>query len=120
MQRTAGLGGSLSLVRTFRNTTGCRPAGTGFTLVPGWEAMSTRARGMHLYLPFDGQPEEALANSTQVDRDREKGRIQGSGITSYLSSKAGGCMEARLLSTLFPHRTPHKLLHSALGDATGE
>ena len=118
MRRTASFTGGLSLVRTIRSTIGCRSAGTGFTLVPGREAMSTRARGMHLCLPLDGQPEEALANSTQVDRDREKGRIQGSGITSYLSSKAGGCMEARLLSTLFPHRTPHKLLHSAFGEAT--
>jgi hypothetical protein len=39
MRRTAGLGGSLSLARTFRNTIGCRLAGTGFTLIPGWEAI---------------------------------------------------------------------------------
>ena len=52
-----------------------RSASTGFTLVPEREVMSTRARGMHLCLPFDGQPKEALANSTQVNRDWEKGRI---------------------------------------------
>jgi hypothetical protein len=73
---------------------------------------------MHLCLPFDRQPEEALANSTQVDRDWEKGRIQSSGITSYFSLEASRCMEARLLSMLFLHRTLHKLLHSAFGEAT--
>jgi hypothetical protein len=49
---------------------------------------------MHLCLPLDGQSEEALADSTQVDRDWEKGRVQGSGVTSCFSSEAGGCMEA--------------------------
>jgi hypothetical protein len=71
--------------------------------------MLTRARGMHLCLPFDGQSEEALANSTQVDRDQEKGQVQGSSITSYFSSEAGRCKEACLLSALFPYRTPRKL-----------
>lgn len=43
--------------------------------------MSTRAREMHLCLSRDGQPEEALANSTQMERDWEKGRVQGSVVT---------------------------------------
>jgi hypothetical protein len=80
--------------------------------------MSTRARGMYLCLTFDGQSEEALANSTQMERDWEKGLVQGSVVTPFFSPEVGGCMEALQLSALFPHGTPHKLLHSAFEEAT--
>jgi hypothetical protein len=80
--------------------------------------MSTGAGEMHLRLSFDGQSEEALASSTRVDCDWEKGRVQDSGVTSCFSSEASGCMEACLLLALFPHRTPHKPLHCALGETT--
>ena len=73
---------------------------------------------MHLYLPLDAQSEEALADSTQVDCDWEKGQVQGSGVTSCFSPEACGCMEAYSLSALFLYRTLHKLLHSAFGEAS--
>jgi hypothetical protein len=90
----------------------------GSTSVPGWEAMSTRAWEMFLCLPFDGQSEEALASSTQLDRDWEMGRFEGSGVTSCFFSEASGCIEACSLPALFPHRAPYKLLQSAFRGAT--
>jgi hypothetical protein len=72
MRRTASLAGSLSLARTLQNPTGGRLAGTGFTLIPGREAMCTRLGAMHLCLPLDVQSKEALADSTQMDCDWEK------------------------------------------------
>jgi hypothetical protein len=73
---------------------------------------------MHLCLPLDAQSEEALADSTQVDCDWEKGRVQSSGVTSCFSPEAGGCMEAYSLSALFLYRTLNKLPHSAFGEAS--
>lgn len=67
---------------------------------------------MYLCLTLDGQSEEALANSTQVNRDWEEGRVQGSSVTSCFSPEAGGCMGTYSLAALFQDGTPHKLLHS--------
>lgn len=80
--------------------------------------MSIRAGEMYLCLPLDEQSKKALASSTQVERDRKERRIQGSGVTSRFSSETDGRMEACCLPALFPHRTLHKLLHSAFGEAT--
>lgn len=57
---------------------------------------------MHVCLPLYRQSEEALASSTQVERDRKEGRVQGSGVTSRISPETGGRMEACLLPALFP------------------
>jgi hypothetical protein len=115
MRRSASLAVGHSLVRTFQSFAGCLPACAWFKLVQGREAMPTGSGEMHLCLPLDGQSEEALASSTQVDRDWEKGC---SGVTSCFSPEAGECMEGCSLSTLFPHRTSYKLLHSAFGEVT--
>ena len=80
--------------------------------------MSIGAGEMYLCLPLDEQSEKELASSTQVERDRKERRIQGSGVTSRFSPETDGRMEACCLPALFPHRTPHKLLHSAFGEAT--
>jgi hypothetical protein len=42
---------------------------------------------MFLCLLFDGQSEEALASSTQLHRDWEMERFEGSGVTSCFSQK---------------------------------
>jgi hypothetical protein len=73
---------------------------------------------MFFCLPFDRQSEEALASSTQLDRDRETGWFEGSSVTSYFFLEASGCMEACLLLALFPYRALYKLLHSAFRRAT--
>jgi hypothetical protein len=77
--------------------------------------MSTGSGEMHLCLPLDRQSEEALASSTQVDRDWEEGY---SGVTLCFSLEAGGCIEVCSLLTLFPHRTLYKLLHRAFGEVS--
>jgi hypothetical protein len=80
--------------------------------------MSTGTGEMYLCLPLHGQSEETLASSPKVERDRKEGRVQGSGVTAFFSSETGGRMETCLLPAPFPHRTPHKLLHSAFREAT--
>jgi len=120
MRRSTSLAGGFPLPQTLRGSTGCQRACAWLTFIPGREAMSTGAGEMHLRLPFDGQSEEALASSTQLDRDREKGRFQGSGVTSCFFPEASGCMEACLFPAIFPHRTSHKLLRSAPAEASRE
>ena len=71
MRRSASLAVGHSLVRTFQSFAGCLPACAWFKLVQGREAMPTGSGEMYLCLPLDGQSEEALASSTQVDRDWE-------------------------------------------------
>jgi hypothetical protein len=80
--------------------------------------MSIGAREIYLCLPLDKQSEKASASSTQVERDRKERRVQGSSVTSYFSPETGGRIEACFLPALFPYMMPHKLLHSAFGEAT--
>jgi hypothetical protein len=80
--------------------------------------MSIRAGEMYLYLLLDEQSEKALASSIQVERDRKERRIQGNSVTLRFSLEAGGRIEACFLLALFLHRTLHKLLHNAFGEAT--